>query len=70
MKEKILIGKNEFTLDTDGDYVGVMDIWGKDTKVFLDIKEDQDGVIDTVVEKIRWLNDNRDKVIDVFMEDN
>lgn len=48
MKEKILIGKNEFTLDTDGDYVGVMDIWGKDTKVFLDIKEDQDGVIDTV----------------------
>ena len=60
MKEKILIGKNEFTLGTDGDYVGVMDIWGKDTKVFLDIKEDQDGVIDTVVEKM----------IDVFMEDN
>lgn len=29
MKEKILIGKNEFTLDTDGDYVGVMDIWGE-----------------------------------------
>ena len=22
------------------------------------------------MEKIRWLNDNRDKVIDVFMEDN
>ncbi len=38
MKEKILIGKNEFTLGTDGDYVGVMDIWGKIRKSFWILK--------------------------------
>ena len=70
MKNKILIGNTEFVLDDSGDYIGKMDVWGKEADVFLDIKADEKYVNNIVFEKITWLNNNRDKIIDTFMEEN
>ena len=70
MKNKILIGNIEFVLDDSGDYMGKMDVWGKETDILLEIKADEKDVEDIVFEKINWLNNNRDKIIDTFMEEN
>lgn len=67
---KIMIGENEFVLDESGDYAGKMIVWGKETYVFLDIDVSENMVLDVVNEKITWLNDNRDKVVEAFMEEN
>ena len=68
MKNKILIGNTEFVLDDSGDYMGKMDVWGKETDILLEIKADEKEVEDIVFEKINWLNKNRNKIIDTFME--
>ena len=70
MKDKILIGNIEFVLDDSGDYMGKIDVWGKETDILLEIKADEKDVEDIVFEKINWLNNNRDKIIDTFMEEN
>ena len=70
MKNKILIGNTEFVLDDSGDYMGKMDVWGKETDILLEIKADEKDVEDIVFEKINWLNKNRNKLIDTFMEEN
>jgi len=70
MKDKILIGNIEFVLDDSGDYMGKIDVWGKETDILLEIKADEKDVEDIVFEKINWLNNNRDKIIDRFMEEN
>lgn len=67
---KIMIGENEFVLDESGDYVGKMTVWGRETDIFLDIDVNENRVTDVVFEKINWLNDNRDVVVDAFMEEN
>ncbi len=70
MKDKILIGNIEFVLDDSGDYMGKMDVWGKETDILLEIKADEKEVEDIVFEKINWLNKNRNKIIDTFMKEN
>ena len=70
MKNKILIGNTEFVLDDSGDYMGKMDVWGKETDILLEIKDDEKEVEDIVFEKINWLNKNRNKIIDTFMKEN
>ena len=70
MKNKILIGNTEFVLDDSGDYMGKMDVWGKETDILLEIKADEKEVEDIVFEKINWLNKNRNKIIDTFMKEN
>ena len=67
---KIMIGENEFVLDESGDYAGKMTVWGRETDIFLDIDVNENGVTDVVFEKINWLNENRDVVVDAFMEEN
>ncbi|EFE28064.1 hypothetical protein HMPREF0389_01317 [Filifactor alocis ATCC 35896] len=67
---KIMIGENEFVLYESGDYVGKMTVWGRETDIFLDIDVNENRVTDVVFEKINWLNDNRDVVVDAFMEEN
>ncbi len=67
---KIMIGENEFVLDESGDYVGKMTVWGRETDIFLDIDVNESTVTDVVNEKINWLNENRDVVVDAFMEEN
>lgn len=67
---KIMIGENEFVLDESGDYAGKMTVWGRETDIFLDIDVNESTVTDVVFEKINWLNENRDVVVDAFMEEN
>ena len=62
---KIMIGENEFVLYESGDYVGKMTVWGRETDIFLDIDVNENRVTDVVFE-----NDNRDVVVDAFMEEN
>ena len=66
MENKILIDNSEFRLE----YIGELTVWKKTTKIFLNIQENKEDVSDIVIEKINWLNDNKDKIIDIFMEEN
>ena len=70
MTETILIGENEFTVDDNGEYTGKMMIWGRVTDVFLTLEEKTEEDSDRVLEKINWLNANREKVVDAFMAEN
>ena len=70
MGDKIIIGNKEFVLDDIGYYIGKMDVWEKETDIFLEIKANEKDVDDIVFEKINWLNKNKSKIIDTFMEEN
>lgn len=66
MENKILIDNSEFRLE----YIGELTVWKKTTRIFLNIQDNKEDVSDIVIEKINWLNDNKDKIIDIFMEEN
>lgn len=70
MAETIVIGETAFTLDSNGEYVGKMMIWGRLTEVFLEFEGDGEKVTDSIMEKINWLNANKEKVVDAFMAEN
>ncbi|MGP1504206.1 MAG: hypothetical protein ACTTIR_01105 [Eggerthia catenaformis] len=70
MKKRILIEGNEFVLDKNGDYIGELIVWRRKTKVFLDLDENTDDVMDKASEKIKWLNNNRKSIINAFVEEN
>ena len=70
MAETIVIEETAFTLDSNGEYMGKMMIWGRLTEVFLEFEGDEKKVTDSVMEKINWLNTNREKVVDAFMVEN
>lgn len=70
MEDKIIIGNIEFVLDEIGFYIGKMDVWEKETDIFLEIKANEKDVDDIVFEKINWLNKNKSMIIDTFMEEN
>ncbi|AVQ21138.1 hypothetical protein [Fusobacterium necrophorum] len=70
MENKILIDNSEFRLDTSDEYIGELTVWKKTTKIFLNIQDNKEDVSHVVIEKINWLNDNKDKIIDIFMEEN
>ena len=66
----IVIEDTAFTLDSNGEYMGKMMIWGRLTEVFLEFEGEKEEVTDSVMEKINWLNTNREKVVDAFMAEN
>ena len=70
MAETIFIEDTAFTLDSNGEYMGKMMIWGRLTEVFLEFEGEKEEVTDSVMEKINWLNTNREKVVDAFMVEN
>jgi len=70
MGDKIIICNKEFVLDEIGYYIGKMNVWEKETDIFLEIKANEKDVDDIVFEKINWLNKNKSKIIDTFMEEN
>ena len=70
MGDKIIICNKEFVLDEIGFYIGKMDVWEKETDIFLEIKANEKDVDDIVFEKINWLNKNKSMIIDTFMEEN
>ncbi len=70
MAETIFIEDTAFTLDSNGEYMGKMMIWGRLTEVFLEFEGEKEEVTDSVMEKINWLNANREKVVGAFMVEN
>ena len=70
MGDKIIICNKEFVLDEIGYYIGKMNVWEKETDIFLEIKANEKDVDDIVFEKINLLNKNKSMIIDTFMEEN
>lgn len=68
MKKEITIA-NQKCIFVDDCYEGKFRIWGKDTKIFIDIIENKD-IQNIVVEKIEWVNKNRKVIVEIFMQEN
>ena len=72
MEKKMMIGATEFTFDKScGEYVGKLQVWGRETCVFLDTERAEGDDIDKIVtEKINWIERNKEKIVKAFMEAN
>ena len=72
MEKKMMIGATEFTFDKScGEYVGKLQVWGRETYVFLDTERAEGEDIDKIVtEKINWIERNKEKIVEAFMEEN
>ena len=68
----MMIGATEFTFDKScGEYVGKLQVWGRETDVYLDTEHAEGDDIDKIVtEKINWIERNKEKIVEVFMEEN
>ena len=72
MEKKMMIGSTEFTFDKGcGEYVGKLQVWGRETDVYLDTEHAEGEDIDKIVtEKINWIERNKEKIMEAFMEAN
>lgn len=72
MEKKMMIGSTEFTFDKGcGEYVGKLQVWGRETDVFLNTEHVEGDDIDKIVtEKINWIERNKEKIMEAFMEAN
>ena len=68
----MMIGTTEFTFDKScGEYLGKLQVWGRETDVYLDTERAEGDDIDKIVtEKINWIERNKEKIVEVFMEEN
>lgn len=67
-----MIGATEFTFDKGcGEYVGKLQVWGRETDVYLDTEHAEGDDIDKIVSgKINWIERNKEKIMEAFMEAN
>ena len=72
MEKMMMIGATEFTFDKScGEYVGKLQVWGRETDVYLDTEHAEGDDIDKIVtEKINWIERNKEKIMEAFMEAN
>lgn len=72
MEKKMMVGSTEFTFDKDcGEYVGKLQVWGRETDVFLNTEHAEGDEVDKIVsEKISWIARNKEKIVKAFMEEN
>ena len=72
MEKKMMIGATEFIFDKNcGEYVGKLQVWGRETDVYLDTEHAEGDDIDKIVtEKINWIERNKEKIMEAFMEAN
>lgn len=72
MEKKMMIGATEFTFDKScGEYIGKLQVWGRETDVYLDTEHAEGDDIDKIVtEKINWIERNKEKIMEAFMEAN
>ena len=68
----MMIGATEFTFDKGcGEYVGKLQVWGRETDVYLDTEHAEGDDIDKIVTgKINWIERNKEKIMEAFMEAN
>lgn len=67
---KFMIDNNEFTLTGENEYEGKLYVWGEEVTIFVDSQENQEKIVSFVQDKIQWIDENKDKIIDAFMEEN
>ena len=67
---KFMIDNNEFTLTGENEYEGKLRVWGEEVTIFVDSQENQEKIVSFVQDKIQWIDENKDKIIDAFMEGN
>ena len=67
---KFMIDNNEFTLTGENEYEGKLCVWGEEVTIFVDSQENQEKIVSFVQDKIQWIDENKDKIIDAFMEEN
>lgn len=67
---KFMIDNNEFTLTSENEYEGKLCVWGEEVTIFVDSQKNQEKIVPFVQDKIKWIDENKDKIIDVFMEEN
>ena len=67
---KFMIDNNEFTLMGEKEYEGKLCVWGEEVTIFVDSQENQEKIVPFVQDKIKWIDENKDKIIDAFMEEN
>ena len=72
MEKKMMVGSTEFTFDKDcGEYVGKLQVWGRETDAFLNTEHAEGDDVDKIVsEKINWIAHNKEKIVKTFMEAN
>ena len=72
MEKKMMVGSTVFTFDKGcGEYVGKLQVWGRETDVFLDTEHAEGDDVDKIVsEKINWIAHNKEKIVKAFMEEN
>ena len=72
MEKKMMVGSTEFTFDKGcGEYVGKLQVWGRETDVFLNTEHAEGDEVDKIVsEKISWIARNKEKIVKAFMEEN
>ena len=72
MEKKMMVGSTEFTFDKGcGEYVGKLQVWGRETDVFLNTEHAEGDEVDKIVtEKINWIERNKEKIMEAFMEAN
>ena len=72
MEKKMMVGSTVFTFDKDcGEYVGKLQVWGRETDVFLNTEHAEGDEVDKIVsEKINWIARNKEKIVKAFMEEN
>lgn len=67
---KFMIDNNEFTLTGENEYEDKLCVWGEEVTIFVDSQENQEKIVPFVQDKIQWIDENKDKIIDAFMEEN
>lgn len=67
---KILIDNKEFSLIAEYELEGKLTIWGKETLVFVDDFEEVEDLDSFVKEKVSWINENKELILDSFMMEN
>ncbi|MBF0715680.1 hypothetical protein [Gemelliphila palaticanis] len=68
--EKLVIDNYEFTLVGDTEYEGKLNIWDRETLVFVDDFEEIEDAVSFIKEKINWINENKELILDSFMIEN
>lgn len=68
MPDKMILGNTEFVFDRKlGFHVGEWTVWDRKTKILLEFQSTEGNIGDIVLEKVNWVNDNKDTIIINFM---
>ena len=71
MTDKIILGNTEFVFDRRlGFHVGELIVWGRKTKILLEFQSTEGNIGDIILEKVNWVNDNKDTIIRAFLDEN